>query len=87
MWQGVALSNGSTVVESRLVADVKSAMEEMEMDNSCTDGSITNSSDAVMGGVDGRVRRAVMKRLRRDGHNAAICKSRWSHGSGLPAGM
>ena len=59
------------MVESRLAADARSAMEEMEMDIACTDGSSTNSN-VVMGGVDGRVRRAIMKRLRRDGHNAAM---------------
>ena len=69
------------------MADAKSAMEEMEMemDIECSTTNSNSNNVSVMG--DGRVRRAVMKRLRRDGHNAAICKSRWSHGGGLPAGM
>ncbi|KAH7290538.1 hypothetical protein KP509_30G052600 [Ceratopteris richardii] len=33
-----------------------------------------------------RLRRSVMQRLRQEGYNAAICKSRWKHGDGLPGG-
>ncbi|KAH6557868.1 hypothetical protein KP509_1Z089200 [Ceratopteris richardii] len=32
------------------------------------------------------LKRSVMHRLRQIGHNAAICKSRWKHSDGLPAG-
>ncbi|KAI5069453.1 hypothetical protein GOP47_0015754 [Adiantum capillus-veneris] len=32
------------------------------------------------------LRRCVMRSLRDAGYNAAACKSRWMHGSGLPAG-
>lgn len=32
------------------------------------------------------LKRIVMKQLRRAGHNAAICKSRWGHSCGIPAG-
>lgn len=64
-----------------LAAAAKAVDAEIEELSSNADGK-QKSLNAVMGCL----RRPVMKRLRKDGYNAAICKSKWSHGDGFPAG-
>ncbi|KAI5069675.1 hypothetical protein GOP47_0015976 [Adiantum capillus-veneris] len=49
-------------------------------------GGLDDDDDDDDGALTHRLRRSVMKRLRQEGYNAAICKSRWKHADGLPAG-
>ncbi|MCO5572808.1 hypothetical protein L7F22_026567 [Adiantum nelumboides] len=72
-------NNSSTKAERLLRMQVERAYAE----------EVTHGGDHDIGvlaeGRDG-IRRRVMRRLRDVGYNAAACKSRWNHGSGLPAG-
>lgn len=75
--EGVA--SCTSTPELLLLVDVAKAIEaEIE--------ELTASGDGDDDAVSSRMRRPVMKRLRQEGYNAAICKSRWNHGDGLPAG-
>ncbi|MCO5567703.1 hypothetical protein L7F22_021397 [Adiantum nelumboides] len=72
-------NNSSSKAEGLLRMEVERAYAE----------EVTHGGDHDIGVVDeGRdgIRRRVMRRLRDVGYNAAACKSRWNHGSGLPAG-
>ena len=58
----------------------RGSMEKQSMDDASRDDNSSNSS------LMNRLRRPVMRRLRYEGYNAAVCKSRWSHRDGVPAG-
>ncbi|MCO5560789.1 hypothetical protein L7F22_014409 [Adiantum nelumboides] len=63
--------------ESGLTSIAFAAGDDVEDDgdDGDTDGAVTEC-----------LRRPVMKHLREEGYNAALCKSRWKHADGLPAG-
>lgn len=68
--------------ELLLLVDVSKAIEAETEELTASDDERDDGRNAVIG----RLRRPVMKHLRQEGYNAAICKSRWDHGDGLPAG-
>lgn len=68
--------------ELLLLVDVSKAIEAETEELTASDDGRDDGPNAVIG----RLRRPVMKHLRQEGYNAAICKSRWNHGDGLPAG-
>jgi hypothetical protein len=92
MWlQDAGASSSSRAMRSRITADVMRAISEVvemekgeDHDNKQSGGGGCTSDGQLYAGS--RLRRAVMKRLRQLGHNAAICKSRWRHGGGVAAG-
>ena len=60
----------------------RGSMEKQQsMDDACLDDENSSNSSLM-----NRLRRPVMRRLRHEGYNAAVCKSRWSHRDGVPAG-
>eukprot|EP00250_Pteridium_aquilinum_P010480 c19417_g1_i1 orf=68-1531(+) len=67
--------------ELLVLVDVARAVE-VEMEEFMGAGDDGKDGGAIIDCL----RRPVMKRLRQEGYNAAICKSRWKHTDGLPAG-
>eukprot|EP01018_Ginkgo_biloba_P021948 Gb_40428 [translate_table: standard] len=65
--------------ERNLLADTSKFVEavNLEANTTCKDKEECSN---------GCLRRAIMNRLRTSGYNAAICKSRWDHACGYPAG-
>ncbi|GAQ86247.1 hypothetical protein KFL_002780110 [Klebsormidium nitens] len=75
------LTHTMSVAERGLLADVTAAVKatkEQPMEH-----GESQDDEECSGGC---IRRAVLKGLRRQGHNAAMCKSRWDHSRGFPGG-
>jgi hypothetical protein len=84
--QDAGASSSSRAMRSRITADVMRAISEVGDDQSMEEEDHDQGGGGGGGGGGSRLRRAVMKRLRQQGHNAAICKSKWRHGRGVAAG-
>eukprot|EP00249_Psilotum_nudum_P036405 c7115_g1_i1 orf=360-1814(-) len=77
--EGVVSSKGNS--EVLLLSDVNMAMKLVnENANSLC------RNDGLKCSTHGTLRRFVMTYLRQAGYNAAICKSKWEHTGGFPAG-
>jgi hypothetical protein len=70
-----------SVAERGLLADVSAAVKATK--GQAMEHGESQDDEECSGGC---IRRAVLKGLRRQGHNAAICKSRWDHSRGFPGG-
>lgn len=66
------------VQETTLLAEVIKAMDALKA------ASITDEKEECASNVCRR--RSVMKHLRSNGYNAALCKSRWDHAGSFPGG-